>query len=200
MWEGKLKLTSMTLKRLRFFSSSTYLRVKLSGFLSNFFWHLPQYANYGGKSWNDINIQAYTCLYLKTGLVLSLVLPLSQQADSFTRHTMAGMQGGQKGRGRALRRHGGGRGSRWGSRYWKEAAAASYWLSLCWFLFVFVLCPVPNLTFLIQITGGKWTCLETKVAFLGVKHTILHALTWRASWFALQSVAGPFYCQQKMFN
>lgn len=63
----------------------------------------------GGKSWNDIDIQAYTCFSLKKRFVLSLVLPLSQKADSFTRHMMAGMQGGQKGRGRALRRHGGGR-------------------------------------------------------------------------------------------
>lgn len=98
---------------------------------------------------------------------------------------------------------------RGGSRYWKEAV--SYWLSLCWFLFAlvslalrcccaFLLRPVPNLTFLIQITGGEWTCLENTVAFLGVKHTILHALTWRVSRCTLRSVARPFYCQQKTFN
>lgn len=66
---------------------------------------------------NDIDVQDYTCFSLKLRLVFTLILALGRPADSFTRHMMAGMQGGQKGRGRALRRGGGRRRGEGGARY-----------------------------------------------------------------------------------
>lgn len=176
-------------------------------YLSNSIWLLPQHANLRKKSRNNINIQAYTCFSLNLRLVVILVFALGQPADSFTRHMMAGMRGGQKRRGRALRRHGGGRRGG-GPRYWKEVITASRRLpcvdfSWFWHLlhFIAVLPPslIPNLSFLIQKTGYKLTCLQNTIAFLGFEHRLLHALTWRVS-CVLRSVAQPFDSQQKMFN
>lgn len=138
-----------------------------------------------------MDIQAYTCCSLKPRLVFTLVLALGQPADSFTRHMMAGMRGGQKGRGRALRRGGGGRsGGGGGSGIERRLLQLLVdfpfliWFNFSIFCTLLLCCPPPhltNLTFLIQIAGCESTCLENTVAFLSFKHAIRHRARTLAS-------------------
>lgn len=109
----------------------------------------PSKCKWWKGSRKAVDVQAYTCCSLKPRLVFTLILALGQPADSFTRHMMAGMRGGQKGRGRALRRGGGGRGGQVLKRGCYSFLSTSLsWLGLISVSFALYCCvaSLPSLT------------------------------------------------------